>query len=127
VLGGFAAFGREFFDNSFRTPEEIEESLGLPLLGIIPVAKGADDPASLLKDHRSAHNEAFRSLRTALQFSSAEGTPRSVLVTSALQSEGKSTAAIHLAAQFARIGLRVLLVDADMRKPALHRLLGCDN
>ncbi len=127
MLGGFAAYGREFFDNSFRTPEEIEESLGLPLLGIIPISKAAADFASLLKEHRSAHNEAYRSLRTALQFSTAAGTPRSVLVTSALQSEGKSTAAVHLAAQFARIGLRVLLVDADMRKPSLHRLLGCDN
>ena len=127
MLGGFAAFGREFFDNSFRTPEELEESFGLPLLGIIPISKGAGEPASLLKDHRSAHNEAYRSLRTALQFSTAAGPPRSLVVTSALQSEGKSSAAIHLAAQFANIGLRVLLIDADMRKPSLHRLLGCDN
>jgi polysaccharide biosynthesis transport protein len=126
VLGGAAAFGREYFDNSFQTPEDLEDGLGLPLLGIIPAC---DDIASLGKtlDHpRSAPGEAFRSLRTALQFSTAAGMPKSLVVTSALSAEGKSTAAANLAAQFARIGYRVLLVDADMRKPSLHRLLGCD-
>jgi polysaccharide biosynthesis transport protein len=64
-------------------------------------------------------------LRTALQFSTEAGAPRTLVVTSALAGEGKSTAAVHLAGQFARLGLRVLLIDADLRKPSLHRLLNC--
>jgi polysaccharide biosynthesis transport protein len=125
LLGGAAAFGREFFDNSFRTPEDLEDGLDLPLLGIIPVSKDITDVARVLGDHRAAPVEAYRSLRAALQFATAAGTPRSLLVTSALQGEGKSTAAVNLAAQFAKTGLRVLLIDADMRDPSLHRLLGC--
>ena len=126
MLGGAAAFGREFFDNSFHTPEEVEDGLGLPLLGIIPVSDEVADLEKVLNDHRSAAGEAYRSLRTALQFSTATGAPRSIVVTSALPAEGKSTAAVNLAAQFAKIRQRVLLIDADMRKPSLHRLLGCD-
>jgi capsular exopolysaccharide synthesis family protein len=126
ALGGVAAFGREFFDNSFHVPEDLEEGLGLPLLGVIPLSNEATDIERILDDHRSPQNEAYRSLRAALQFSSAAGTPKSILVASALQSEGKSTAAVNLAAQCARIGLRVLLIDADLRKPSLHLMLGCD-
>jgi polysaccharide biosynthesis transport protein len=64
-------------------------------------------------------------LRTALQFSTEAGVPRTLVVTSALAGEGKSTAAVNLAGQFAKLGLRVLLIDADLRKPSLHRFLNC--
>jgi capsular exopolysaccharide synthesis family protein len=125
MLGGATAVGRELLDNSIRTPDELEDGLALPLLGIIPVARDIVGLEGLLRDHRSPPVEAYRSLRAAVQFSTAAGTPKSILVTSALEAEGKSTAAVNLAAQFAKMGLRVLLIDADMRKPSLHRLLGC--
>jgi capsular exopolysaccharide synthesis family protein len=68
--------------------------------------------------------EAYRSLRTALQFSTAEGAPKTLLVTSSRPGEGKSTTALALARNFAQLGLRVLLIDGDLRNPSLHRSLG---
>jgi polysaccharide biosynthesis transport protein len=125
MMGGAAAFGREFFNNSYRSPEDLEEDLGLPILGIIPLTDDVSDLETTFGDQRSPPAEAYRSLRTALQFSTEAGAPRTLVVTSALAGEGKSTAAVNLAGQFARLGLRVLLIDADLRKPTLHRFLNC--
>ena len=75
----------------------------------------------------SAFSEAYRSVRTALQFSTNNGVPRCLLVTSATPAEGKSTTALTLAQNFAQLGKRVLLIDADLRNPSLHRLMGADN
>jgi len=126
ALGGSAAFIRELFDDAFHMPEELEEGLGLPLLGVIPLSDEVSDLGRILDLQRSPPAEAYRSLRTTLQFSTPAGTPRTLVVTSALPGEGKSTTAVNLAGQFATLGLRVLLIDADLRKPSLHRLLGCD-
>ncbi|MGX1100236.1 GumC family protein [Amorphus sp. MBR-141] len=124
VSGGLAAFGREFIDDSFTAPEEVEQELGLPVLGVIPrVDEG--DLEKQFADPRSALNEAYRSLRTALQFTAANGVPRTLLVTSSRPSEGKSSTAIGIARHFALLGMRVLLIDADLRKPSLHIRLGC--
>lgn len=125
-LGGGGAFLREHFDNRFKSPEDIEQELGLPLLGILPTAK-LDSDENALKDPKSALSEAFRSLRTAIQFSTTEGVPGSLLVTSTKPSEGKSTTAATLARNFAELGLRVLLIDADLRRPSLHRVLDREN
>ena len=125
MMGGAAAFGREFLDNSYRSPEDLEVDLGLPILGIIPLADDVTDLEMTFGDQRSPPAEAYRSLRTALQFSTEAGAPRTMVVTSALAGEGKSTAAVNLAGQFAKLGLRVLLIDADLRKPSLHRFLNC--
>ena len=81
---------------------------------------GHDDP-------RSAFAEAYRSVRTALQFSTASGVPRLLTVTSAMPGEGKTTTALSLAIQFAQAGKRTLLIESDLRKPSLHRALQLDN
>jgi polysaccharide biosynthesis transport protein len=126
-LGGFAAIGLEFFDDSLKLAEEVETALGLPVLGIIPLAPSQEATREAVDHPRSSLAEAFRSLRTALQFSTETGAPGSLVVTSAGPGEGKSTVALALARNFAEIGLKVLLVDADLRDPSLHRELELGN
>lgn len=115
----------ELLDDTFKSPEEVEETLGLTVLGVTPVTDLSSEEA--LKDPSSALSEAYRSLRTALQFSTSDGTPKNLLVTSSRPSEGKSTTSLSLARQFAQLGQRVLLVDADLRNPSLHHVLSLDN
>ena len=116
----------EILDDTFKTPEEIEEQLGLPVLGIIPIAEG--DILSTIRDTPiSPIAEAYRSFRTALQFSTDHGAPKTLVVTSPRPGEGKSTTSIALAVNFAQLGMRVLLIDADMRNPSAHRVLKLDN
>jgi succinoglycan biosynthesis transport protein ExoP len=123
-LGILAAFVLEALDESITTPDEVESKLGLPVLGAIPLLSKGVEPLSAMSDVRSSFAEAYYSLRTALQFSTADGVPRTLLVTSSRPSEGKSTTALAIAKNLARVGHRVLLIDADLRKPSLHRLLG---
>lgn len=123
MFGGAAAFAREGLDDTFKSPEDVEEKLGLPLLGIIPAADKIEDPTQLFDGTHSAVAEAYRSLRTALQFSTEGGVPKSLLVTSSRAGEGKSTTAMALAGNYARLGMQVLLIDADLRKPSVHRVL----
>jgi capsular exopolysaccharide synthesis family protein len=101
--------------------------LNVPVLGVIPKLKVNETLESVMADVRSAFSEAYRSVRTALQFSTATGAPRSLLITSASPSEGKSTAALTIARNFSQIGKRVLLIDSDMRKPSIHKKMGIDN
>jgi capsular exopolysaccharide synthesis family protein len=84
-------------------------------------------PAKALADPRSAYAEAYRSVRTALQFSTEEGVPRCLLVTSPSPAEGKTTTVLALAQNFAQLGKRVLVIDADLRNPSLHKVMGLDN
>jgi capsular exopolysaccharide synthesis family protein len=115
----------ELFDDTFKSPEEIEEQLGLAVLGIIPLSDG-----SILADLSGPSNpiaEAFRSFRTALQFSTDQGAPKSIVVTSAQPGEGKSTTALALAMNFAQLGMKVLLIDGDLRNPSQHRNLARSN
>jgi len=133
LLGGVGlAFLFEHLDDTFRRPEELERLLDLPLLGVIPKTplEPGDDRAIALIGHddpRSAFAEAYRSVRTALQFSTASGVPRLLTVTSAMTGEGKSTTALSLAIQFAQAGKQTLLIEADLRKPSIHRTLRLDN
>lgn len=127
VLGALIAFALELLDESIQTPEDVEAKLGLPLLGAIPILPRNITMGEALADPRSAVSEAYYSVRTALQFSTAAGAPEVLLVTSARPSEGKSTSAKAIATNFARLGMKVLLIDCDMRNPSLHRMMGGEN
>lgn len=124
MLGVMLAFLLEFLDDTLKTPEDIEQKLKLPVLGIIPKLGVKENVASVMSDPQSAFSEAYRSVRTALQFSSDRGVPKVLLVTSTGAGEGKSTTALALARHFAQLGKRVLLIEADLRNPSLRKTLG---
>lgn len=127
LFGLGIAFLRENLDDTVKHPDEIEPSYGLPVLGLIPLVRNkgrGGRVASLVHDDpRSAFAEAYRSMRTALQFSTNEGAPKLLMVTSCGKAEGKTTTAISLAINFAQLGKRVLLIDADMRNPSVHKTM----
>ncbi|HET9048709.1 MAG TPA: polysaccharide biosynthesis tyrosine autokinase [Chiayiivirga sp.] len=127
LLGLFLGVGLalllEFLDDTLKTPEDLETHLGIGVLGVVPRLQ-QQTPTQALRDPRSMFSESYRSVRTALQFSTANGTPRSLLVTSASPGEGKSTTAYTIALNFAQLGKRVLLIEADLRRPCLGRLVG---
>ena len=111
-----AALAHLLFDN-LVTPADVRNKLGLPVLGVIP-AENDDRPLfEALADQKSDISEAYYSVRTTLRFVDLEGEPRSLLVTSTRPGEGKSTSAYAIASIFARTGSKVLLIDADLRKP----------
>lgn len=126
-LGALVAFAVEILDESVGTPEDVEVKLNLPVLGVIPLLPKSTSPLEALGDVRSGMSEAYYSLRTALQFSTEDGAPDVLLITSSRPGEGKSTTAMAVALNFARVGQRVLLIDADLRKPSMHRLMNVDN
>lgn len=127
LLGAFLGVGTalvlEYLDDTLKTPEDIEHHLHLGVLGIIPKLV-KQQPYQALRDPRSAFSESYRSVRTALQFATERGAPKTLLVTSPGPTEGKSTSALTLAQNFAKLGKRVLLIEADLRNPSLGRTLG---
>lgn len=127
LIGVGLAFLFEYLDDTLKRPEEIEKHLGISVLGVIPKLASGATPEQAQVDPRSAFSEAYRSVRTSLQFSTEDGVPKCLLVTSPSAAEGKSTTAVTLARNFAQLGRRVLLIDADLRNPSLHRMLGTDN
>ncbi len=126
-LGALAALVLETLDETLATPDDVEKKLGVPVLGVIPLLEKGETTADALGDIRSGFSEAYYSLRTALQFSTPDGAPSSLLVSSARPAEGKSTTAYAVALNLARIGKRVLLVDGDLRNPSMHRVVGVEN
>ncbi|WP_298745492.1 polysaccharide biosynthesis tyrosine autokinase [uncultured Brevundimonas sp.] len=126
-FGVVAALVLEALDETLATPDDVENKLGVPVLGVIPLLEKGQTPAAALGDIRSGFSEAYYSLRTALQFSTPDGAPSSMLVSSARPAEGKSTTAYAVALNLARVGKRVLLVDGDLRNPSMHRVLGVEN
>lgn len=117
---GLAITVLERLNNAFRTPRDVETQLKLPVLSALPQTDKAVIEADLA-DIQSPLGEAYRTLRTALQFADDQGVPRALLVTSAEPGEGKTTTAHKIATDFAALGHRVLLVDADLRRPSMHR------
>jgi capsular exopolysaccharide synthesis family protein len=123
-LGFAVAFGLEKLDDKIHLPEQLEEVTGLTPLGIVPKSAKIEDD---INDTGSAVAEAYRSLCTALQFATENGVPKSLVITSAGPSEGKSFTSLAIAKHFANLGRRVLLIDADLRNPSLHVKLVRDN
>ena len=117
VAGMLAALVLEFVNDTIKTPDDVRDKLGLPFLGGIPTTKSSG-PIEELKDALSPIAEAYLSTSTALQFVTEGGAPRTLLVTSTRPAEGKSTSAWAIAQSFTRLGKAVLLIDADMRRPA---------
>lgn len=116
-LGLGTALAVEFINDTIKTPDDVRDDLELAFLGGIPVSKGKR-PIEALRETNSPLSEAYFSAATSLQFTTDDGVPRVLLVTSTRPAEGKSTSTWALALHFARLGRRVLLIDADMRKPA---------
>ncbi len=124
LLGVLAAFLLEYLDDTLKSPHDVEQKLRLAVLGVVPKVNSGQRVTDAAADPHSGFSEAYRSVRAALQFSTDHGVPRTLLVTSAGPGEGKSTAALALARNFAQLGKSVLLIEGDLRNPSLHRTLG---
>lgn len=130
MLAGGIAFLIEYVDDTIRTPEDIERILKLPVIGYIgdiSANQGESVDVHVLKYPRSPISEAFRSLRTNLEFTNVDHALKKILVTSTGPGEGKTMIAVNLAAIIAQGGKRVLLLDADMRRPRVHKIFGISN
>ena len=125
-LAALTLFVRDQLDDAIRVPEDVEPKLRLPLLGVVPKATG-QDPDREMGDPKSPISEAYNSLRAALLYSTSAGLPQVLLVTSAQSAEGKTTTSFAIAASLARMGRKVALIDADLRRPSIHRRFGLSN
>ena len=145
VVGVVIAFGLEALDTTVRTPEQAESISGLPILGVIPLQSALGAVTGIKKAHllqkaprnnigprplishlepRSEVTEAYRALRTSILLSSVSHPPRSILVTSSVPQDGKTMTCVNIAIVLAQQGKRILLLDADMRRPNIHRAFG---
>ena len=124
-----AAFLIEYLDDTVKTADDIERVSGLSTLGAIARLKDTGGSRQLIAwlQARSPESEAYRTLRTNIQFSSVDKPVKTLLVTSSSPGEGKSTTAANLAVVLAQNGQRVILVDSDLRRPVLHKVFDVPN
>ncbi len=132
LLGGIGlAFFLEYIDDSVKGPEDVERYLRTPLLGVVPrFGRGSDDKSRDLvsiREPKSTISEMFRSARTGILFSSARGEPRSLLIWSVGAGEGKTMVAVNLGVTMAQSKSRTLVIDADLRRPRLHKSFDMEN
>lgn len=140
TLGGGLAFFTESLDRSIKNPEEAEALLGIPVIGLIPSIgdldgkfKGTRNEIELISSRlvthfvpRSPVAEAYRTVRTNLSFSRPDNPPRTILVTSAVPQEGKTTTTANLAITLAQMGGKTLIVDSDLRRPAIRKVFNLE-
>jgi succinoglycan biosynthesis transport protein ExoP len=129
VLAGGLVIGIDLLNDTVKTPEEIATKLGVPVLGVISHHASTSETLITEVQPLSPITEAYRSLRTNVKYAGAglEKPLRSILITSAQPGEGKTEVLVNLGVVLAQNRMRVLLMDADLRRPALHRRLGLDN
>jgi len=131
LMGVGLAVLLEFLDNGFRSLNQLEGLTGLPTLGLVPMLRGAQKNKKAYQvaaeQPNSAFGEAVRTLRTALLLSNVEHPPRTIVVTSAVPGEGKTSTALAIAALAAKSGQRCIIVDCDFRHPSVHGNLGYPN
>ena len=131
-VASLIAFVSTSLDDSIKEPEQAADAVGVPTLGAIPRIKvGKDKRAAYklatLRYPRSPAAEAYRAIRTNIEFASIDAPIKTLLVTSAMPAEGKTVTAANLGVVFAQGGRRVLLIDADLRKPGAHEIFGLPN
>lgn len=130
LLGLGGSFAAESLDTTVRTPDDVESLCGMPSLGIVPMsarilkARTKSIAPEMLSQPQSQAAEAYRCARTALLLADPEAPPKVLVVTSGLPKEGKTTTSVNIALVMAQKGSRVLLVDADLRRPTVHHKLG---
>jgi polysaccharide biosynthesis transport protein len=127
VLAAIVLAIKDQFDDTVRIPEDIAGKLHLNLLGVIPKTDKSVSMLDLLSDSKSMLTEAYNSLRGSLLFSTTQGLPKRLLVLSAQASEGKSITSFATAVTLSRIGRKVLLIDADLRRPTQHKMVNAPN
>jgi capsular exopolysaccharide synthesis family protein len=127
-IGGVIALVYEYLDDTVKTPDDVERAAGLPTLGGVarfPRVRAEAENLVIASPRRTTAAEAYRVLRTNLQFSTID--IQTIMVSSANPGEGKSTTVANLAVAIAQTGQKVIVVDSDLRRPALHRIFGLGN
>lgn len=129
LLAAGAAYLLEYLDDTVKNPDDVQKAAGLTTLGAVPeiVGVAAGNELVVLAGGQSAATEAFRILRTNLQFAAVDRPVRTLMISSPAPREGKTLTASNLGAAFAHAGQRVILVDADLHRPRLHRVFGLRN
>ena len=146
-LGLFLVFALDWLDKTLKTPEDAEQFLHVPTLGMVPELgtetnhgyygsrkpgnKGGHPPRHIelanYDDNESAIAESYRNVRTSIMLSTADGPPKVIAVSSSSPREGKTSTAVNLAVSFTKLGKRVLIIDGDLRKPMIHKIFGRKN
>lgn len=127
VISAGAAYLLDYLDDTLKSPEDIARTIQYPVIGYILETPEDEDQVYVTENPRSPVTEAFRSLRTNLEFAAVDAPLQSVLITSAEKGAGKTSLAGNLAAVIAQGDRRVILVDADLRKPSIHKLFRISN
>lgn len=127
ILGALLAFVMEHLDVTIKHSGEVESKLGLPVLTTLPILTGKSTPALYFEENtHSIFSEAIRTARTGILLSAIDEPHKSIVITSSVPGEGKTTTSVNLALSFAHTK-RVILVDADMRRPSIGKLFGKDS